>query len=98
VEKLQQIGAVKLAGVRELGILSPSGTLVPPASASTVIYDKSTAIHDEMNELLEPLPFGREVAVVAVLEREPEPQARAIPRCEFVDHSFLRELEQSGYV
>ncbi len=133
--RAQQIGAVKLAGGKELGILAPGGTLTTTrkfvdrdraavgrfmrAYVEAVHYFKTerddtirilqaqlgglpleevTYLYDEMNEFLQPLPLVREEAVLAVLEREPEPQARAFPPSEFVDHSFLREIEQSGFV
>jgi ABC-type nitrate/sulfonate/bicarbonate transport system substrate-binding protein len=133
--RAQQIGAVKLTGARDLGILSAGGTLTTTrrhvernrdgvlrfmrAYVEAVHYykterdhtiqilqtnlgglalDEVAFLYDELNESLQPLPFVREDAIQAVLDREDEPQARSFKPSDFVDSSFLREIEQSGYV
>jgi ABC-type nitrate/sulfonate/bicarbonate transport system substrate-binding protein len=44
------------------------------------------------------LPLPSEEAVQAVLDREEAPEARAFQPADFVDTSFLREIEQSGFL
>jgi hypothetical protein len=51
-----------------------------------------------VRDLYQPLPIPSDEAIQAVLDREPEPEARDLKPSDFVDISFLRELEQSGFV
>jgi hypothetical protein len=44
------------------------------------------------------LPVPREDAVQAVRERETELDARGFKPSDFVDASFLREIEESGFL
>ncbi len=44
------------------------------------------------------LPIPSEDAVQAVLDREEAPEARAFRPSDFVDASFLQEIEQSGFL
>lgn len=135
VLKAQQIGAVKLASGRELGVLSPSGILattrhaierdrdrvrrflrayveavhfyktqrdatirILQANMGGLSAEEVAFLYDDLNEALPPLPVPREEALQAVLDREPDPQARNFKPGDFLDLSFLQEIEQSGFL
>jgi len=55
-------------------------------------------LYDEQVEMLERLPSPNEKALAAVLEREPDPKVKSFAIADFIDGSFFRELEKSGYV
>ncbi len=55
-------------------------------------------IYEAARDTFEALPVPREDAVQAVLERETELDARGFKPSDFVDASFLREIEESGFL
>ena len=55
-------------------------------------------LYDEQVELLERLPGPNEKSLAAVLEREPDPKVKSFAIADFIDGSFFREIEKSGYV
>jgi len=55
-------------------------------------------LYDEQAELLERLPGPNEKALAAVLEREPDPKVKSFAIADFIDGSFFRDIEKSGYV
>ena len=55
-------------------------------------------LYDEQVEMLERLPRPNEKALAAVLEREPDAKVKSFAIADFIDGSFFRELEKSGYV
>jgi ABC-type nitrate/sulfonate/bicarbonate transport system substrate-binding protein len=74
-----------------------AGTLrILQANLAELDQDELAYLYDEMNEYLAPLPLPSEAAIQAMLDREEDPQARNHRPSEFVDTSFLREIEQSG--
>jgi hypothetical protein len=60
--------------------------------------EEITFLYEQTAELLQPVPAPTEEAIQAVLDGETEPQAKNFKPSDFIDLSFLRELEQSGYV
>ncbi len=60
--------------------------------------DEVAFLYEDTAALLQPLPVPAEAAIQAMLDREDDPQARTHKPSEFVDLSFLREIEQSGFV
>jgi ABC-type nitrate/sulfonate/bicarbonate transport system substrate-binding protein len=62
--------------------------------------DEVIALYEEAREDFQPLPVPSDEALQAGLDREIEanPEARDFQPSDFVDLSFLRELEQSGFV
>jgi hypothetical protein len=42
--------------------------------------------------------LAREDAIQAVLDRDPDPKTRSLKPKDFIDMSFLRELEENGFV
>lgn len=60
--------------------------------------DEAGYLYDEQVELLERLPGPNEKALAAVLEREPDPKVKSFAIADFIDGSFFREIEKSGYV
>lgn len=55
-------------------------------------------LYDEQVEMLERLPGPNEKALAAVLEREPDPKVKSLAIADFIDGSFFREMERSGYI
>jgi ABC-type nitrate/sulfonate/bicarbonate transport system substrate-binding protein len=60
--------------------------------------DEVAFLYEDTAALLQPLPVPAEAAIQAMLDREDDPQARAHQPSEFMDLSFLREIEQSGFL
>jgi len=55
-------------------------------------------LYDEHVGLFEELPLPSERGLQAVLERESDPKAKNFKPADFVDLSFLREIEQGGLI
>jgi ABC-type nitrate/sulfonate/bicarbonate transport system substrate-binding protein len=55
-------------------------------------------IYEAARETFEALPLPHDDAVQAVLEREEAPEAQNFKAADFVDTSFLRQIEQSGFL
>jgi NitT/TauT family transport system substrate-binding protein len=135
VLRAQQAGIVKLAGARDLNVLSPSGIVaatrrhidrdraavmrfirayvdtvhyfkteradtirILQANLGDLAHDEVEFLYDDMRELIQPVPLPTDEAIQAILDGETEPQAKSFKPSDFVDPSFVRELEQSGYI
>ncbi|HZU05313.1 MAG TPA: ABC transporter substrate-binding protein [Chloroflexota bacterium] len=59
--------------------------------------DVISLLYDMVRDVYQPLPLPSEEAIQAVLDRETDPQARAFKPSDFLDVSFLREIEQSDW-
>jgi len=55
-------------------------------------------LYDEYLELFEELPVPKEEGLQAALERESDPKAKSFKPADFVDLSFLKEIDRSGLV
>jgi NitT/TauT family transport system substrate-binding protein len=60
--------------------------------------EQARFVYDEYVELFEELPVPREKAFQAVLDNETDPKAKNFKPADFVDLSFLNEIERSGQV
>ena len=68
------------------------------ANLAGLEMDELTFLYEDVAELLQPLPVPADESIQAMLDREEEPAARAHQPSEFVDLSFLREIEQSRFL
>jgi NitT/TauT family transport system substrate-binding protein len=55
-------------------------------------------LYDDQRDVTDPLPVPSEEALQADLDRESDPKAKTFKPADFVDLSFLREIEKSGFV
>jgi len=60
--------------------------------------DQARFVYDEYVELFEELPVPSEKGFQAVLDNERDPKAKNFKPADFVDLSFLNEIDQSGRV
>ena len=60
--------------------------------------DQARFVYDEYVELFEDLPVPREKGFQAVLDNESDPKAKTFKPADFVDLSFLKEIEGAGPV
>jgi len=60
--------------------------------------DIVSQLYDDARDEYPPLPLVREEAIQAVLDRESDLKARSLKPKDFIDMSFLRELEENGFV
>jgi ABC-type nitrate/sulfonate/bicarbonate transport system substrate-binding protein len=60
--------------------------------------EEATYLYQEQVDLLEPLPGPNEKAIQAVLERESDHKVKSSPVAEYVDASFFKEIEKSGFI
>jgi ABC-type nitrate/sulfonate/bicarbonate transport system substrate-binding protein len=60
--------------------------------------DQARFLYDEYVELFEEFPVPREKAFQGVLDHETDPKARNFKPADFVDLSFLTEIDRSGRV
>jgi NitT/TauT family transport system substrate-binding protein len=60
--------------------------------------EQARFVYDEYVELFEDLPVPREKAFQAVLDSESDPKAKNFKPADFVDLSFLNDIERSGQV
>jgi ABC-type nitrate/sulfonate/bicarbonate transport system substrate-binding protein len=54
-------------------------------------------LHADQTEDFQPLPIPQRDAIQAVLDRETDPKAKSFRPEEFMDASFLQEIERSGF-
>jgi ABC-type nitrate/sulfonate/bicarbonate transport system substrate-binding protein len=54
-------------------------------------------LHADQTEDFQPLPIPQRGAIQAVLDRETDPKAKSFKPEEFMDASFLQEIERSGF-
>jgi NitT/TauT family transport system substrate-binding protein len=55
-------------------------------------------LYDDQREVLDPLPIPTDEAIQGELDRETDPKAKAFKPADFMDLSFLREIEKSGFL
>jgi ABC-type nitrate/sulfonate/bicarbonate transport system substrate-binding protein len=55
-------------------------------------------LYDDKREDIEPLPIPSDEAIQGELDRETDPKAKAFKPADFMDLSFLREIEKSGFL
>jgi NitT/TauT family transport system substrate-binding protein len=55
-------------------------------------------LYDDQREVFEPLPIPSDEAIQGELDRETDPKAKSFKPADFMDLSFLREIEKSGFV
>jgi ABC-type nitrate/sulfonate/bicarbonate transport system substrate-binding protein len=60
--------------------------------------EEATYLYQEQVDLLEALPAPNDRAIQAVLERESDPKLKGASPADFVDASFLRDIEKSGMI
>jgi hypothetical protein len=60
--------------------------------------DQARFLYDEYVELFEEFPVPREKAFQGVLDHETDPKAKNFKPADFVDLSFLKEIDRSGQV
>jgi ABC-type nitrate/sulfonate/bicarbonate transport system substrate-binding protein len=60
--------------------------------------EESAYLYDEQADLLERLPAPNDKALQAVLERDSDAKSKSLSPADFVDASFFREIEKSGFV
>jgi NitT/TauT family transport system substrate-binding protein len=60
--------------------------------------EQIAVLYEEQRDIAEPLPLPSEEAIQAVLDRESDPKAKTFKPADFLDVSFLREIERSGFL
>lgn len=60
--------------------------------------EQARFVYDEVADLFEELPVPREKAFQEALARESDPKAKSFKAADFVELSFLRELDPGGLV
>ncbi|HXV82440.1 MAG TPA: ABC transporter substrate-binding protein [Candidatus Binatia bacterium] len=63
------------------------------ASAEQVAF-----FYDNQREVFDPLPIPSDEAIQGELDRETDPKAKTFKPADFMDLSFLREIEKSGFL
>lgn len=60
--------------------------------------EQARFLYDDFVELFEEIPVPNEKGLQAMLDRESDPKARSFRPADFVDLSFLKEIDRSGRV
>jgi NitT/TauT family transport system substrate-binding protein len=68
------------------------------ANLSGLELDEITFLYQDVADLLQLPPIPADAAIQAMLDREEDPAARAHKPSDFMDLTFLREIEQSGFL
>jgi NitT/TauT family transport system substrate-binding protein len=55
-------------------------------------------LYDDQREVFDPLPVPSDEAIQGELDRETDPKAKTMKPADFMDLSFLREIEKSGFL
>lgn len=63
-----------------------------------ISYEQARFLHEEYANLFEEIPVPAEKGIQAALDRESDPKARNFKPADFVDLSFLKEIDRSGLV
>ena len=63
------------------------------ASAEQIAF-----MYDDQREIFDPLPVPSDEAIQGELDRETDPKAKTMKPADFMDLSFLREIEKSGFL
>jgi NitT/TauT family transport system substrate-binding protein len=60
--------------------------------------EQTAFLYDDQREVFDPLPIPSDEAIQGELDRETEPKAKTMKPADFMDLSFLREIEKSGFL
>lgn len=60
--------------------------------------EQTAFLYDDQREVFDPLPLPSDEAIQGELERETDPKAKSMKPGDFMDLSFLREIERSGFL
>ena len=60
--------------------------------------EQTAFLYDNQREVFEPLPLPTDEAIQGELDRETDPKAKSFKPVDFMDLSFLREIEKSGFL
>jgi NitT/TauT family transport system substrate-binding protein len=55
-------------------------------------------LYDDQREVIDPLPIPSDESIQGELDRETDPKAKTFKPSDFMDMSFLREIERSGFL
>jgi hypothetical protein len=78
---------------------NPEGTLpILRKYMGGINSEQARVVYDEALEVFEDLPVPAERGIQAVLERESDPKGKNFKPADFIDLSFLREIDRSGLV
>ena len=58
--------------------------------------EQTAFLYDDQREVFDPLPIPSDEAIQGELDREADPKAKSMKPADFMDLSFLREIEKSG--
>ncbi len=75
---------------------NPAGTIAILQKHLGLNTEQTRFLYEEQVNLFEPFPLPSDKALQAILDRESDPKARNFKPADFVDLSFLREIEKSG--
>ena len=60
--------------------------------------EQTAFLYDDQREVFDPLPIPSNEAIQGELDRETDPRAKSMKPGDFMDLSFLREIEKSGFL
>ena len=60
--------------------------------------EQTAFLYDDQREVFDPLPIPSDEAIQGELDREADPKAKSMKPADFMDLSFLREIEKSGFL
>ena len=60
--------------------------------------EQVTFLYEDQRALTDSLPIPADEAIQGELDRETDPKAKSFKPADFMDLSFLREIERSGFV
>jgi NitT/TauT family transport system substrate-binding protein len=60
--------------------------------------DQVAFLYDYQRDLIDPLPVPTDESIQGELDRETDPKAKTLKPADFMDLSFLHEIEKSGFV
>ncbi len=75
---------------------NPAGTTAILQKHLGVTAEQARFLYEEQVNLFEPFPVPSDKALQAILDRESDPKAKNFKPADFVDLSFLKEIEKSG--
>jgi NitT/TauT family transport system substrate-binding protein len=78
---------------------NPNGTIsILQKMMGGIGAEPARILYEEYVELFEELPVPQEKGLQAILDQESDPKAKSFKPGDFVDLSFLRQMDQSGVV
>ena len=60
--------------------------------------EQTAFLYDIQRDIFDPLPVPSDEAIQGELDRETDPKAKSFKAADFMDLSFLREIEKSGFL